>query len=47
MVSTRYANPKVRGSNPGLNRLRIFMTSVKTRLSTLGTGDVPCGSDTT
>ena len=24
-LAHRYANPKVRGSNPGLDRLRIFM----------------------
>ena len=44
MVITQvaYANPKVRGSNPGLDRLR-----VKTRLSTLGTSDVPRGSAST
>ena len=41
-LTRRYANPKIRGSNPGLDILRIF--SVKTRLSTLGTGDIPRGS---
>ena len=41
-----YTNPKVRGSNPGLWQIAYFY-GVKTRLSTLGTGDVPRGLDST
>ena len=45
-LARRYANLKVRGSKPGLDRLRnAYFHGVKTRLSTLETGDVPRGSD--
>ena len=47
-LAHRYANPKVRGSNPKSRSGQIaYFHGVKTRLSTLGTGDVPCGSDST
>ena len=42
-LARRYTNPKVQGANPGLDR-NAYFHGVKTRLSTLGTGDVPIGS---
>ena len=45
-LARRYADPKVRGSKPRSGQI-VYFRGVKTNLSTLGTGDVPRGSDST